>query len=132
MKLQTGILTAMALAIAAGAGYAVWKGIRRDSGFAFRNKLVLITGGSRGLGLATAREFGSQGAIVAICARDGHELDRARADLTSRGIRTHTFVCDITDREQVESMVAQIADLAGPVDILVNNAGIIQVGPFSR
>jgi len=97
-----------------------------------RGKVVLITGGSRGLGLAMAREFGSRGAIVAICARDDDELHRAQNDLIARGVRLHTFVCDVSDRQQVESMVQELAEQLGPVDVLVNNAGIINVGPFSE
>src|SRR5205085_10935340 len=53
-----------------------------------------------------------------------------RADLTAKGVEAHAFVCDITDREQVVAMVAEAAELLGPIDVLVNNAGIITVGPF--
>ena len=97
-----------------------------------RDKVVLIIGGSRGLGLATAREFGSAGAIVAICAQHRAELARARADLISRGICARTFARDITDRAQVESMIAKVAWDVGPIDVLVNNAGGMPSGPPSK
>jgi NAD(P)-dependent dehydrogenase (short-subunit alcohol dehydrogenase family) len=126
MKLQTGILAT----IAAGAGYVTVDRFRRRSWIDLAGKVVLITGGSRGLGLATAREFGSRGAVVAICARDEMELSRAQADLTARGVRSQSFVCDITDRNQVVAMVADATRRLGPIDILVNNAGMITVGPF--
>ena len=93
---------------------------------------MLITGGSRGLGLALAREFGSHGARIALCARDQAELERAQADLSARNIRSHTLVCDITIHKQVQAMIADLTDLLGPVDILVNNAGVITVAPFSE
>ena len=62
----------------------------------FENKVALITGGSRGLGLVLARELASRGCSVAICARDGGELKRARSDLQDRGADVESFVCDIT------------------------------------
>ena len=101
MKLQTGILTT----VAAGAGYFAFDLLKRRSSIDLRGRVVLITGGSRGLGLAMARQFGSCGAAVAICARNKAALDRAHADLSARGVRSQSFVCDITDHDQVQSMV---------------------------
>ena len=97
--------------------------------FDFRGKSVLITGGSRGLGLVLAREFARHGARVSICARDPEELERARRDLAARGATVFAFPCDVTDRAQVQEWVRLSADRFGAVDVLVNNAGIIQVGP---
>jgi NAD(P)-dependent dehydrogenase (short-subunit alcohol dehydrogenase family) len=91
---------------------------------------VLITGGSRGLGLLLAREFVEQGARVAICARDGDELDRAAADLARRGGDVASIPCDVTDREQVERTVRDVERHFGRIDVLVNNAGTISVGPM--
>jgi NAD(P)-dependent dehydrogenase (short-subunit alcohol dehydrogenase family) len=104
--------------------------IRKSPRISLQGKVALITGGSRGLGLATAREFGSRGAVIAICARNEEELGRATEDLRFRGFQAHYFVCDVTNRECVAGMIADITALLGPVDILVNNAGIIKVGPF--
>ena len=126
MKVQAGI----AAAVLAGAGYLALTRLRRRTPIDLRRKVVLITGGSRGLGLETAREFGSHGAIVAICARDESELNRAQADLQARGVEAQSFVCDIADREQVSAMANRVAERLGPIDILVNNAGIIKAGPF--
>lgn len=128
MKLKTGIVGVLA----ASAGWVAWDRLRRRSWMDLRGKVVLITGASRGLGLQTAREFGSRGAIIGICARDEAELNRAANDLHLRGIQAHAFVCDITDREQVQSMIQQVNDQLGSIDILVNNAGIIKVGPISE
>jgi NAD(P)-dependent dehydrogenase (short-subunit alcohol dehydrogenase family) len=104
--------------------------IRKLSEYVLRDKTVLITGGSRGLGLIMAREFAREGARVAICARDAEELDRARTDLVRRGARAFTVTCDVTDREQVAAMVGAVTERFGPIDVLVNNAGIIGVGPM--
>jgi NAD(P)-dependent dehydrogenase (short-subunit alcohol dehydrogenase family) len=91
--------------------------------------VVLITGGSRGLGLTMARKLLQHGAYVAICARDGSELERARSDLCQDDGRLLTVPCDITDREQVLTMVDQVDRHFGRIDVLINNAGTIQVGP---
>jgi len=97
--------------------------------FDFRDKSVLITGGSRGLGLVLAREFARDGARVSICSRDPEELERARLDLAARGADVFAFPCDITERAQVQEWVRLSVDRFGSADVLVNNAGIIQVGP---
>ena len=89
-------------------------------------QVALITGGSRGLGLALARAFAEEGCPVAICARDEAGLERARGDLERRGARVYTVRCDVSGAEEVERMVEAVTAHYGRVDILVNNAGIIQ------
>src|SRR5689334_255839 len=64
-----------------------------------RGKVVLITGGSRGLGLALARGFAKQGSSLVLCARNQDELQAAKQDLTGFGAETMTMVCDVSDRE---------------------------------
>jgi len=75
----------LGLAVVAGGAWAVRSLLRRGRGYDFQNKVVLITGGSRGLGLVLAREFASEGARLVLCARDEDELERARLELESRG-----------------------------------------------
>src|SRR6185369_2677028 len=96
----------------------------------FKNKTVLITGGSRGLGLVLAREFAREGARLVICARDEQELEQARLDLENFGVDVMTVPCDVTDRQSVQQMMAAVTERFGAVDVLVNNAGVIQVGPI--
>lgn len=91
---------------------------------------MLITGGSRGLGLELAREFGQRGCNVAICARDQAELDRAAVDLRARTIAVETIRADVRDRDDVERAVRDTIDRFGSIDIIVNNAGTIAVAPF--
>lgn len=103
--------------------------INRRRQFNPKGKTVLITGGSRGLGLVLAREFAREGARIAICARDAEELERARQDLSSRGAEVFARACDVTERSEVEALVDSVQNEFGEIDVLVNNAGVIQVGP---
>ena len=126
-KQQDKLIVALA---GAGALLATRAVVRRLREYDLRGKTVLITGGSRGLGLVMAREFAREGARLAICARDPEELDRARTDLVRRGARVMAVPCDVTDRAQVEDAVRAVTERCGRVDVLVNNAGVIQVGPM--
>ena len=93
-------------------------------------KTVVVTGGSRGLGLVLARSLIDRGARVAICARDSTELDRARDELVAMGGDVFAAICDVTDRDDVLRFIASVEDDFGSIDVLINNAGIIQVGPL--
>lgn len=117
-------------AIAIGAvalGKLLW---RKMTEYDLRGKTVLVTGGSRGLGLVLAREFAANGARVAICARDEQELEQASDDLQSRGAEVLAVKCDVTNMHEVENMMNRIRERFGHVDVLVNNAGTIEVGPL--
>jgi len=118
--------TAMTLG-AVALGRLIW---RKMTEYDLRNKTVLVTGGSRGLGLVLAREFAREGAQVAICARDEEELENARIDLANRGAEVMTVKCDVTNASEVESMINEVRGRFGKIDVLVNNAGTIQVGPL--
>ena len=106
---------------------------RRRRRFDLRDKVVFITGGSRGLGLAMAEEFARRGAQIAICARDAEGLERAKQVIEREGGGSvMTFVCDVSDRDQVESTVRMVENHFGAIDVLVNNAGVISVGPIEN
>lgn len=104
---------------------------RARSAFSFRNKVVVITGGSRGLGFILARELGREGANLVLCARTERDL-REAADRLARdsGAIVLTKVCDVTNRAQVRELIDFAVDAFGRIDVVINNAGIIQVGPF--
>lgn len=120
----------LALALAAGAalGAATRAGRRRLD---LRGRVALVTGGSRGLGLALARELGARGARVAICARDETTLARARKDLARRGTEALAVPCDVGDPDATRALVERVLQQWGRLDVLVANAGIIQVGPLA-
>jgi short-subunit dehydrogenase len=119
-----------ALAAAGGAAYLAYRWLA--PGYDFRDRHVLITGGSRGLGLVMARQLAAKGARLSICARDGDELAAAEAELTRAGAAVCAAECDITVRERVREFVAVARQRLGPVDVLVNNAGVIGVGPLEE
>lgn len=127
ISLKRGALLLGSAAVVAGVATAIWN--RRDP-LELSGKVVLITGGSRGLGLALARAFAKYGASLAICARNEDELETAKRDLVNRGADVMTVACDVSDQTAVQQMVAAVIERYGRLDILVNNAGVIQVGPM--
>jgi NAD(P)-dependent dehydrogenase (short-subunit alcohol dehydrogenase family) len=128
-KTQQTALAAGAITIGAA---LISRGLRTLRAMDFRGRSVVITGGSRGLGLQLAREFGQLGARLTLAARDGEELERARQDLAGRGMDVNAVACDVSRREEAERLVAAAVDRTGSIDVLINNAGIIQVGPLEH
>jgi NAD(P)-dependent dehydrogenase (short-subunit alcohol dehydrogenase family) len=125
-----GVGTGLAAAAGVAAGVMLVRRLRApDAGF--RGQVVVITGSSRGLGLALAREFGARGARLVICGRDVQALELARRDLAVRGAEVLAVPCDISVQSQAEKLIAQAVSRFGRVDVLVNNAGIITVGPMA-
>ncbi len=119
------------LALAGAGGYFFAREqVQRRREADMRGQVAFITGGSRGLGMLTAREFAKQGCRIAICARDTEELARAREHLDAYTTEIMALPCDVRDQQQVEHVVNQITQHFGQIDILVNNAGVIQVGPM--
>lgn len=114
------------------AGAAVLALRRSGRRIGFRGKVVLITGGSRGLGLGLARKFGEEGARLVLLARDAAELGRAAEELTGRGIAVATVTGDVGEAATAERAVAAAVDAFGGLNVLVNNAGIITVGPLEQ
>jgi NAD(P)-dependent dehydrogenase (short-subunit alcohol dehydrogenase family) len=92
-------------------------------------QIALVTGGSRGIGLAVARRLGSMGAKVAVCARDRSCLDASAAALRAEGIEVLAVPADVSKSDDVARLVDQIERSVGPLDIVVNNAGIGIFGP---
>ncbi|QJW93557.1 SDR family NAD(P)-dependent oxidoreductase [Frigoriglobus tundricola] len=119
---RTLLLTALGVG-----GYLAYRAFKPRYDFA--GKHVLITGGSRGLGLVLARHLARSGARLSICSRDPNELRRAFADLTEYGTHVVAIECDVTDRDRVREFVAVARQRNGPIDVLINNAGVIRVGP---
>ena len=104
----------------------------RTARYTLRDKVALISGGSRGLGLVLARHICDQGGKVALLARDPEELARAKADLTGRVGSVLAIECDLLDRDRIQGAVRKVIDHFDRIDILINNAGVIEVGPLDH
>ena len=120
--------------VAAAVG-AAWLGylIGRRSRESFRGKTVVITGGSRGLGFALAREFAAEGANLALLARSADQLAAAAERLQAEaGVRPQVVVCDVREEGAVRAAISTVTSHTGRIDVLVNNAGVISVMPFAH
>lgn len=112
--------------VAAAAAARLAAALRR---YDFRDKVAFVTGGSRGLGLAIARELSRRGARVAICGRDEASLEAAARDLRDRGAEVLPVACDVRCESQLTMALRRTHERLGPIDVVVHNAGTIAVGP---
>lgn len=87
-------------------------------------KTVVVTGGSKGIGLETARRFGHEGCRVAICARNKKELNEAETQLGDEGIEVFARAFDVTKKKELEEFARDIAQKWGGIHVWINNAGI--------
>jgi short-subunit dehydrogenase len=113
----------------ATAAYLTYKVIESRKILQLKGKIVLITGGSRGLGLVLARQLSKQGADVIICARQQDTLDKAVDQVSALGGKITAFQCDVSNKAAVEKLIDEVTAKHGKIDVLINNAGVIQVGP---
>lgn len=95
----------------------------------FENKHVVITGGARGIGFETAKQFAQEGAIVSILDMNAESLEKAKAELSSISNYIYIYQADITNRLQISEIVSTM-EAQKPIDVLINNAGIAEETPF--
>jgi NAD(P)-dependent dehydrogenase (short-subunit alcohol dehydrogenase family) len=126
--------TALVFAAAAAGALMAARAWRHRHAYDFAGKSVVITGGSRGLGLVMARALADEGARLTLIARDEDVLSRAEGDLLSRQpfAEVLTVAADVRQQEEVDAAIEQVIDRFGRVDVLINNAGIIQTGPVDH
>ena len=100
--------------------------------FSLEGKIALVTGGSYGIGYAIAKGLHEAGATIVFNDINQELVNKGLAAYEADGITAHGYVCDVTDEEAVQAMVAQIKEEVGVIDILVNNAGIIKRIPMTE
>lgn len=88
-----------------------------------KDKVGIVTGGSRGIGRAIALQLAAEGCNVAICARGEEKLRETEAELKATGVKVHAGVVDVSQPGEVEAFVDEVSKTLGKVDALVNNAG---------
>ena len=98
----------------------------------FKNKIILITGASSGIGQAAATEFAKNDAIIILVARRKEKLEHVEKDLKKFNVSTFVYQCDVSDKSQVQEMSKKILEKYGSIDVLVNNAGFAIYGPVSK
>ena len=95
-----------------------------------KDRVAVVTGGSKGIGIAVARRFAESGAKVAILARGAADLKAAREQFAKDGLQVHDYVCDVSKAEDISTTYDRIVKDHGKVDVLVNNAGTSRAMPF--
>ena len=101
-----------------------------DKSFRLDGKVALVTGASYGIGFAIASAMGEAGAKIVFNDRKPELIEKGVAAYKELGIEAHGYICDVTDEDAVQALVAQIEKEVGVIDILVNNAGIIKRIPM--
>jgi NAD(P)-dependent dehydrogenase (short-subunit alcohol dehydrogenase family) len=120
------------LTLLATAAAATIYTVRQQRRMDFAGRTVVITGGSRGLGLELARGFAKEGAHLVLLARNRGELAEAARELDEAGASVAVLACDVTKEEDVRDNVASIVREYKRIDVLINVAGTIQVGPYEH
>ena len=98
----------------------------------FKNKVVVITGASSGIGEAAAEKFAKKGADIVLVARRKDKLEEVEKKLSKYSIKTLIQVCDVSDKEQVKQMSEKVIETFSKIDILVNNAGFVIYGKIKE
>ena len=129
MGAKTRLATTAALG--AGAVFAARK-LREGRRWSFLGRSIVITGGTRGLGLVMARMLADEGAQVTIFARDEGEVQRAEDEFRAKNCDVLAFTADVTDETQAATAIERAVGHWGRIDVLINNAGIISVGPIEH
>jgi 3-oxoacyl-[acyl-carrier protein] reductase len=94
-----------------------------------KDKVAIITGGGRGIGRALALGFADEGAHITVAARTQAQIENVAAEVEARGRRSLAFPCDVSEEDDVRSMIAKTLETFGKIDILINNAAVSGIRP---
>lgn len=97
-----------------------------------KGKVAIVTGAGQGIGAATAKKFAQEGAMVVVCDRRAESVEQCTQACIALGAQAMGYTLDVTDREAVDRVVADVVARFGRVDVLVNNAGITQDARFEK
>jgi NAD(P)-dependent dehydrogenase (short-subunit alcohol dehydrogenase family) len=122
----------VAIGAAALGAWTIFRVFRARRRISFRDRVVVISGGSRGLGLVLARELAAEGARLVLLARTVSDLDTARRELEALGADVLAIPCDVGNSAAVHAAVTAAVERFGRVDVLLHVAGIIQFGPLTH
>ena len=95
-----------------------------------KGRVIAVTGGASGIGLAICRRFGREGARVAVIDMNGEEASRQVKALKESGVEAKAFACDVSREEECSKTIQAVIDAYGGIDVLVNNAGVTQRSAF--
>ena len=125
-------MRAARLALGGLGAWAAARALRARRAVSFRDRVVVVSGGSRGLGLLLARRLAAEGARLALVARTEEDLETAAAELRQRGADVLALPCDVRDRAAVAEAVRRTVEGLGRPHALVHVAGVIEVGPMEH
>ena len=94
----------------------------------FKDKVIVITGASSGIGEASAEEFAKRGANIVLVARRKDKLEQVEKNLAKYPVKILSLICDVSEKEQVKKMVEKVLETFPQVDVLINNAGFVIYG----
>jgi NADP-dependent 3-hydroxy acid dehydrogenase YdfG len=97
-----------------------------------KDKVIIITGGSSGIGEETAKQLAKAGATVAVASRRKYKLDQVVKDIEAEGGKAKAYTVDVANRTEVEKLIADVVKDFGRIDVLVNNAGIMPIAPLAE
>ncbi len=100
--------------------------------FSLKDKVIIVTGGSKGLGLMMAEGLAEAGANLVLCARNQEECEQAADQIREIGGKTLALRCDVIDQDEVNALVKQTVSEFGRVDVMINNAGYVWEAPLEE
>ena len=104
----------------------------RNTNSKLKNKIIIITGASGGIGESLAKKFSAEGSVVVIAARQLEKLNQLKSSIENSGGKVHVVACDVSNESHCKLLIEETIRLYGRIDVLINNAGISMRALFSE